>query len=472
MRTYLFYDIETSGLNHCFDQILQFAAIRTDEQLLPLEQYNLRIRLLPDVVPSPGALTTCRVSVDDIQAGYDEYTALRQIHTWLNAPGTTSLGYNTLHFDDLFLRFSFYRNLLPVYTHQWKDGCARADLYPLMALYYLQRPQQFIWPERNGKLSLKLEDLAAANAPDDGQAHDALVDVAATVRLARRMAQDTHLWQTGFNLFDKEYDAASINRLPCHRVGRADYALALLVEGGFGARNAFRAPALLLNPPQSSNKNTAWLRLDKPNVPTLTPEHFPAGLIAYKKLGELPLAVAFEGDKLSAERRALVEENLTWLAANPAVLEDLAEQHAAPSYAVSPDLDAYGALYQVGFPNRRDEALIAAFHTASWSGKAVIIPQFREPFQELARRLVGNHALDALPADEARQYQAYLARIWNAQAVGDMLDYKGQPRLTPAAALADLHQQHTQPLDAEQQRILDGLETFLRAGMGPAAWGN
>lgn len=472
MRSYLFYDIETSGLNHCFDQILQFAAIRTDEQLRPLEQYNLRIRLLPDVVPSPGALTTCRVSVDDIQAGYDEYTALRQIHAWLNAPGTTSLGYNTLHFDDLFLRFSFYRNLLPVYTHQWKDGCARADIYPLMALYYVEQPDFFTWPERNGKTSLKLEDLAAANVPDEGQAHDALVDVAATVRLARRMAQAAELWQTAFKLFDKNYDAGNLNRLPTQRLGHAAYPLALLVEGSLGARAAFRAPALLLNGPQATGKNTVWLRLDRPEVQSLTPGQAAPGLFIYKKLGELPLAVGLAEGKLSAERQTLVNDNLAWLAAHPATVEALVEQHAGADYTPEADLDAYGALYQAGFPDRREEALINAFHAAPWSGKAAIIPQLRPPYQELARRLVGNHAPHVLPAHEAHHYQAYLARVWNSQAAGDLLDYKGQPRLTPAAALSDLYAQRAQPLDAEQQRILDGLETFLRAGMGPAAWGN
>lgn len=30
MDTYVFYDIETTGLNYAFDQILQFAAIRAD----------------------------------------------------------------------------------------------------------------------------------------------------------------------------------------------------------------------------------------------------------------------------------------------------------------------------------------------------------------------------------------------------------------------------------------------------------
>jgi exodeoxyribonuclease I len=31
--TFLFYDTETSGLNRAFDQILEFAAIRTDLKL-------------------------------------------------------------------------------------------------------------------------------------------------------------------------------------------------------------------------------------------------------------------------------------------------------------------------------------------------------------------------------------------------------------------------------------------------------
>ena len=36
-KTYLFYDIETTGLNKAFDQVLQFAAIRTDRQLNEIE---------------------------------------------------------------------------------------------------------------------------------------------------------------------------------------------------------------------------------------------------------------------------------------------------------------------------------------------------------------------------------------------------------------------------------------------------
>ena len=36
-ETYLFYDIETTGLNRAFDQVLEFAAIRTDCDLNELD---------------------------------------------------------------------------------------------------------------------------------------------------------------------------------------------------------------------------------------------------------------------------------------------------------------------------------------------------------------------------------------------------------------------------------------------------
>ena len=33
MKTYLFYDLETTGLNPVFDQPIQFAAVRTDDEI-------------------------------------------------------------------------------------------------------------------------------------------------------------------------------------------------------------------------------------------------------------------------------------------------------------------------------------------------------------------------------------------------------------------------------------------------------
>jgi len=67
--TFLFYDTETSGLNRAFDQILEFAAIRTDLELNELERFTARIRLRPDVVPSPQAILVNRIRSERFSTG-------------------------------------------------------------------------------------------------------------------------------------------------------------------------------------------------------------------------------------------------------------------------------------------------------------------------------------------------------------------------------------------------------------------
>ena len=64
--TFIFYDTETTGLTAGFDQILQFAAIVTDDDLNAVEEINLRCRLQRHVVPSPGAFFITGVRPSDV----------------------------------------------------------------------------------------------------------------------------------------------------------------------------------------------------------------------------------------------------------------------------------------------------------------------------------------------------------------------------------------------------------------------
>jgi exodeoxyribonuclease-1 len=59
---YVFYDTETTGTETALDQILQFAAIKSDDDFNELDRLNLRCRLLPHIVPSPGALRATTIS--------------------------------------------------------------------------------------------------------------------------------------------------------------------------------------------------------------------------------------------------------------------------------------------------------------------------------------------------------------------------------------------------------------------------
>jgi exodeoxyribonuclease-1 len=95
------------------------------------------------------------------------------------------VGYNSLRFDDEVTRYSLYRNFYDPYAREWQGGNSRWDLIDLVRTAYALRPEGIVWPEEEGRVTLKLERLTAANGIEHGQAHDALSDVRATIALAR-----------------------------------------------------------------------------------------------------------------------------------------------------------------------------------------------------------------------------------------------------------------------------------------------
>jgi DNA polymerase III epsilon subunit-like protein len=61
---FIFYDTETTGTDTTFDQILQFAAIRTDDDLRELDRFEIRCLLHrpPHFTMENSNLIICRVS--------------------------------------------------------------------------------------------------------------------------------------------------------------------------------------------------------------------------------------------------------------------------------------------------------------------------------------------------------------------------------------------------------------------------
>jgi exodeoxyribonuclease I len=463
VTTYLFYDLETSGLNPTFDQILQFAAIRTDADFQELERHNFRIRLRPDIIPSPGALLATDISVlKAITTGRREYDAARTIHSLFNQPNTVSIGYNSLAFDDLFLRFTFYRNLLPVYTHQWQNGCGRLDLFPITVLYWLRNSPLLNWPELDGKPTLRLEYLSEANGLAEGQAHDALVDVEAAVALARRLRQDESLWSDCLAFFDKNNFADRLDELPRF----ADRPYALLVNGRFGYDHRCQVPALYLGQTNGKVSRSLWLRLDQPNLSQTTLDTIPETTwIIRKKAGEPPLILAPEPHHLSQERRQITRDNLKWVRQQPQLLEQIATYHLEATLPpVSPDLDA--ALYVHGFPSNHTESLCQQFHQADLPHKLRLLSDFQEDvYCQLAERLLcRNYGL----AFRFPAYQVYEQQLRDE--TQPLLDYRGQLRLTPRQALVEIEAARQESLAARQQGILTDLHRYICYQFGEALW--
>jgi exodeoxyribonuclease-1 len=466
--SYLFYDIETTGLNKAFDQVLQFAAVRTDNQLNETDRHSIRIKLRPDVIPSPRAIITNRISMQELNLGICEFEAIRQIHGLMNDPGTVSLGYNTLGFDDEFLRFSFYRNLLPPYTHQYRNGCRRMDLLPITIIYRLYKTGTLNWPQINGKLSLKLEHLSAINQLIDGRAHDAMVDVGATLELARIFYKDKKMWRYLEGCFDKETDALRASELPSSFQSPAgDHHMGLMIGSEYGPQQNYQVPVISIGSSIPYSNQSLWLRLDLASLQETTPDNIEETTWAIRKrFGEpgilLPPRKRY-WKHLGAERNALVEQNLEWLRSNPELFHRVITYHREYKYPFIPDLDPDAALYQIGFFSASDNKLCRQFHRASQSKKPTLVDRFgSKEARSLAARVLCRNYPGAGQQISAKNYAKYMSRVNPRREDDALVDYKGERRTIPSGALAEIKKLRLSAnLDHAQHRLIDDLEQYI-----------
>ena len=207
MTSIFWYDYETTGINPRCDRAVQVAGIRTDADLNEIDQpLNLYCHPADDILPHPMACLITGITPGRLEdRGLGEAEFMTRTHAQLAQPGTCGAGYNSLRFDDEVTRYSLYRNFFDPYAREWQGGNTRWDLIDVVRAAYALRPEGIVWPEEEGRVTLKLERLTAANGIDHGQAHDALSDVRATIALARLIRdKQPKLYEWLFNLRTKQ----------------------------------------------------------------------------------------------------------------------------------------------------------------------------------------------------------------------------------------------------------------------------
>lgn len=188
MNTYYWHDYETWGTDPRRDRAVQFAGIRTDMDFnivgKPLMVYA---RPSDDFLPQPEACMVTGITPQlAMQEGVPEADFFDLIHQEMSRPGTCSLGYNSIRFDDEFTRYGLYRNFFDPYAREWQNSNSRWDIIDMVRLMHALRPEGINWPaNEEGITSFRLEALTAANDIAHEGAHDAMVDVKATIALAR-----------------------------------------------------------------------------------------------------------------------------------------------------------------------------------------------------------------------------------------------------------------------------------------------
>ncbi|MGI6612737.1 MAG: exodeoxyribonuclease I [Candidatus Nanosyncoccaceae bacterium] len=212
---FVFYDLETSGLNPRSDRIMQFAAIRTDLDLNPIgEPFNFLIKLSDDTLPSPVAISVTGITPQKtIEEGYTEAEACDLILNEIFTPNTIVVGYNNVRFDDEFIRHLFWRNFRDPYEWTYKDGRSRWDLLDVVRFTRAVRPGKIKWPiGEDGKPTNRLELLSQLNKLEHSQAHDALSDVEALIEVGRLIKEsDPKMWGYLLKMRDKRLVQQLVN---------------------------------------------------------------------------------------------------------------------------------------------------------------------------------------------------------------------------------------------------------------------
>ncbi|MEC8882925.1 MAG: exonuclease domain-containing protein [Pseudomonadota bacterium] len=467
--TYLFYDLETSGLSKPFDQIQQFAGKRLNENWEEVESSFLEARISPDVIPSPYAVITHQICMGEDSGRMSEFQATTQIHAMMNEPATISLGYNTLGFDDEFLRFAFYRNLLSPYTHQYANGCKRYDIFPLTVFYFLFEKSVLKWPQIDGKPTLKLEHIVTENNWFQGRAHHAMNDVDATIKLASHLRKgNPAMWNYLIGYFDKGIDSDRIAALPKAFNNHIDFRFGVMIHSKFGASYAYSAMVLALGNHNHYKNQTVWLRLDKEEFEEFDFEKINAsGFIIRKKYAEpgfmLPPSENYTV-QMSLDRMKIVEKNLAKISEDFSGIEDIQRQAREFMYESVENIDVDAGLYDNGFLTHEEQAFCRQFHLSPPKARQALLDGMKNSnLHEQALRALWRDSGELNSKEALESIEPYIKKILQSEVETGIFDYRGEQKRGIFVANQEVSQiESTMELDRAQEKVLESFKQWMQ----------
>lgn len=384
----VFYDTETTGTETYFDQILQFAAIKTDADLNEIDRFEIRCRLLPHVVPAPGAMRITGVKASQLtdpscHSHYEMVRAIREkLLSWSPA---LFIGWNTIEFDEDLVRQALYKTLHPPYLTN-TNGNSRSDALRIAQACSLVAPNALNFPINNkGQITFKLDRLAPANGFKHDKAHDALGDVEATIFVCKKiMEQAPEVWSAFMKFSTKSAvaDYVGEEKLYCFS------------EIYFGKPYSWMVTTL----GQNQKNNSEWYVYDLAVSPeslfalsdTQLAARFGKSPKPVRRLKANAAPIIFTAEDgigvCSGGACGLVEfeRRADMLKANPSFCKKLMSIHESLKEDYPKSVHVEKQIYD-GFIDKADEKLLDQFHSVDWSERYAII----EKLQDLRLKALG-----------------------------------------------------------------------------------
>lgn len=410
---YIFTDLETTGLDINFSQIIQVGSLLTDESLVIEDEQDLSSKLLPWIVPNPEALLVNKkleCLKDEGTSHYEMMIKLRKDWLdWSKNRNPIFITYNGHRFDEELLRRQFYWCLLDPYITN-TGGATRLDLmytFQIIANFF---PESMSVPvTQEGEVSLKLTDWAESNQVPSQNAHDALADCYLMVNLSRIIKERAkQAWESSLKGSSKDGNLRLLQTEP------------FTVLGEIVRKKKFIYPITFCGQNQKMTNEVAVVDLyyDPDSLDELSDSELleqigtsGTGIIKLKINRSLPLISSLDVPSIQnyldipfkqLEERAYKIRNNTNLQNRISELLTKSQiQYPAPQYI---EQKVYS-----GFASDEDKLWMERFHNTPWKERSKLIGGFTDSrYKELAGRLIHLESPEGLKDTAKKEYAFFL----------------------------------------------------------------
>jgi exodeoxyribonuclease-1 len=409
MKNLVFYDFETCSSNVSYGQIIQAAAVLVNDNFQELDRYEGRCKLSPGIIPEAMALIVNKTTPKILkETNLSHYKMIRQMmekfNQWKNS---IFIGYNSINFDEEFLRRTLFKNLdYPYLTVT--NGNERADLFSLTRAAYLYYPG-CIKTEISDKNNpvFKLDKLAPINGIQHNDAHSAISDVLATVEIAKLLSKSApNVWKASLMTTNKDktlkiikneltfctdffYYGKSIPFVLTYVCEHPQWGYPMCFDLKSDPKNYF---SLSLKDLRKELKKTPKVirTIKHKKHPIIMNVSYGINFDVYKKIGLEELC----------QRAKLIKENKEFSKKVSEILnEEAMEKHDFDSQE---EVYAEESIYKK-FTTKEDNAIMPIFHKAEWEEKFLVLQKFKdERLRYFGKKILYEESPESLPKDEYR----------------------------------------------------------------------